>query len=263
MTKLQLAAISAAILLLFAMYFGCDTKAKGIQRSEKSRALSSEKTDINLLLKNAREVISPAQNTFVAKLEEEIEKAPGDTAKVALLKQLSGKWYEFGQPAIAGFYAQSVAELDNSEQAWSISGTTYSICVQQATEEDVKEFCGKRAIAAFERATSLNPENVAHKMNLALSHAAFPSADNPMKGPAMLLDLNKQYPENVSILNSLARLAIKTGQLERALERLKKAVALEPENVSSNCLLAEVYDNLKKAAEAEQYLEKCRALQSR
>ncbi|NUO00627.1 MAG: hypothetical protein HUU01_08425 [Saprospiraceae bacterium] len=263
MTKLQLTAVFSAALLLFVMYFGCETKTKEIQRSEKSRALSSEKTDINLLLKDARSTISEAQHTFVLTLEEQLETANSDSAKVAILKQLSGKWYEFGHPAIAGHYAQNVAELSNSEEAWSIAGTTFGICVQEAKDDIIREFCSKRAIGAFENAVSLNPENITHKVNLALSYAEFPPADQPMKGPLMLLDLNRQQPENVLVLNSLARLAIKTGQFDRALTRLEKAVQLEPENVSSNCLLATVYESLKKTVEAQQYLEKCRALQAR
>jgi len=263
MTKLQLTVVFSTVFLLFVMYFGCDTKTKDIQRSEKSRALSSEKTDINLLLKDARSMISEAQNTFVLTLEEQLEKTSPDSAKVNVLKQLSGKWYEFGHPAIAGHYAQNVAELTNLEEPWSIAGTTYAICVQGAKDDIIREFCSKRAIAAFENAISLNPENIVHKVNLALSYAEFPPAGQEMKGPMMLLDLNREQPDNVLVLNSLARLAIKTGQFDRALTRLEKAIATEPDNVSSNCLLATVYEALKKPAEAQQYLEKCRALQAR
>jgi len=263
MTRLQLSAVFSTALLLFVMYFGCDTKTKDIQRSEKSRALSSEKTDINLLLKDARSAISAAQNAFVSSLEEQLEKVSPDSAKVNLLKQLSGKWYEFGHPAIAGHYAQNVAELTNSEETWSIAATTYAICVQEAKDDIIREFCSKRSVTAFENAISLNPENVVHQVNLALSHAEFPPPDQPMKGITMLLDLNRKHPENVLVLNSLARLAIKTGQFDRALARLEKAIATEPENVVSNCLLATVYEALKKPVEAKQYLEKCRALQAR
>lgn len=263
MTKLQLTAVFSAVLLLFVMYFGCETKARDIQRFEKSRALSSEKTDINLLLRDAQGAITEAQNNYVVTLSEQLEKAASDSVKVNLLKQLSGKWYEFGQPAIAGYYAQNVAELLNSEDSWSVAGTTYAICVQQMKSDDVREFCNKRAISAFESAVSLNPENIAHRVNLALSYAEIPPADQPMKGITMLLDLNKKHPENVLILNTLARLAIKTGQYDRALVRLSKAIENEPDNVSSICLLATVYDALKKPAEAQQYLEKCRALQAR
>lgn len=263
MTKLQLTAVLSAALLLVVMYFGCETKNKDIQRSEKSRALSIEKTDINLLLKQASGTLSESQNAVVGVLEEELEKAGADSVKVRVLKQLSGKWYEFGQPAIAGHYAQSVAELLNSEEAWSVAGTTYAICVQQTRDTIVREFCGNRSITCFESAISLNPENVANKVNLALSYAEFPPADQPMKAVLMLRDLNTQYPENVLVLNSLARLAIKTGQFDRALQRLTQAIEKEPENTSTNCLLATVYEALQKPKEAQQYLEKCRALQAR
>lgn len=44
-------------------------------------------------------------------------------------------------------------------------------------------------------------------------------------------------------MNTLARLAIKTGQIDRAIQRLETSLALEPENQSTICLLAAAYGN--------------------
>jgi len=63
-----------------------------------------------------------------------------------------------------------------------------------------------------------------------------------MQGILMLKELNDKYPNNVSVLNQLGRLAIQTGQGEKALERLTKAYELDPKNGATICMLASAYE---------------------
>jgi len=257
MTRLQIGVIGAAVALLFIIYFGCDTKPEEQEALEKSRALAVESTNLEALLLTAKEELTPAQSSEILVLEQQLEAAANDTAKVETLKQLSSKWYEFRQPAIAGAYAQQIAETENTEEAWSIAGTTYAICIQLSEEQKVREFCSDRAIAAFESAISINPDNITHRVNLALTYAENPPADNPMRGPSMLLELNQAYPNNVLILNSLARLAIKTGQYDRALERLEQAYTQDSQNVNTICMLAQVHNALGNGEEATEFARQC------
>ncbi len=257
MTRLQIGVIGAAVALLLILYFGCDTKPEEQEALEKSRALAVESTNLEALLLTAKEDITPAQSSQILVLEQQLEATTSDSAKVGTLKQLSSKWYEFRQPAIAGAYAQQIAEIENTEEAWSIAGTTYAICIQLSEAQKVREFCTDRAIAAFESAISINPDNITHRVNLALTYAESPPPDNPMRGPTMLLELNQAYPNNVLILNSLARLAIKTGQYDRALERLEQAYAQESQNVNTTCMLAQVHNALGNAEKASAFAQQC------
>ena len=208
----------------------------------------------------AKTDISPSAGSSIMSMEMDLNDAKEEDAKVEALKSLSSLWYQFEKPAIAGHYAEQVAAIENNEEAWSIAGTTFSICVQRAQEKKVKDYCTDHAIKALENASSLNPSNLQHQINLALVYAENPPSDNPMKGILMLVNLNKQDPENVSVLNQLGRLAIKTGQFEKAIERLSKAVEIEPDNATSNCLLGKAYEEAKDVAKAKIYLTKCEDL---
>ena len=73
----------------------------------------------------------------------------------------------------------------------------------------------------------------------------------------MLREYNQQEPENVLVLTTLARLAIQTNQLEKAIERLNTAIGVEPDNVKANCLLVQAYDRLGNKEKAAQYAAKC------
>ncbi|MCB0579458.1 MAG: tetratricopeptide repeat protein [Phaeodactylibacter sp.] len=261
MTKLQWAVIASAVGMFFLIYLGCETTPENIKALEKSRALAAESTDINTLLQDARSTLDNRASGSILALETELEKTPADSARAEVFKRLASKWYELGHPAISGYYAQQVAELAGGEEAWSIAGTTYTICVQQSQEQKTRDFCTGRAVQAFENAISLNPQETAHQVNLALAYASNPPPDNPMKGILMLRDLNQKDPDNVLVLNTLARLAIQTGQYPRAVERLERALSLEPDNSNTICLLAEAYRGSGETEKAEAFAGRCRSLQ--
>ena len=262
MTKLQIGVLLSAIAFFFALYFGCDIKPKEQQAIEKSRVIAAESASIEVLLREAKKDIGPAEASAFLALEQSLAEAQADSARSQVLKTISGRWYEYGYPAIAGHYAEQVAELDNSEESWSIAGTTYTICLQRTEEERLRNFCTGRAVKSYENAISINPANPAHQVNLALVYTEHPPQDNPMRGIQMLLDLNQSDPDNVLVLNSLGRLAIRTGQFDRAVERLERAASIEPENRNTICLLAQAYEGAGPAEKAQQYGEQCRRLLS-
>ncbi|MEO1262310.1 MAG: tetratricopeptide repeat protein [Bacteroidota bacterium] len=260
MDRIQWAVISLAVALFFVMYFGCDTKPGKHKIIEKQRVENAESTNISSLLLAAKEDITTSDAPALMSLEMELESAGDDSTKVETLKSLSSMWYRLGKPAIAGHYAEEIAMLENSENAWSIAGTTYSICVQRESEAKVKEYCTDHAISSLENASSLNPANPQHKINLALVYTESPPSDNPMKGILMLVEMNKQDPDNVSVLNQLGRLAIKTGQFDKAIERLGRAVELEPGNSMSNCLYGQALKEKGDQSQASVYLARCEEL---
>ncbi len=260
MNRNQWIAISAAVILFIAMYFGCDTNPDKHKTIEKQRLENAVSTDISALLMDAKKDLAPGEGSAVLSLEMELNNTRDNSDKANAYKELSSAWYKLNKPAIAGYYAEQVALLENNEEAWSIAGTSFSICVQRETEPKVRSYCTDKAISALENAASLNPDNLQHAVNLALVYAENPPSENPMKGILMLIELNKQNPDNVQVLNQLGRLAIKTGQLEKAVERLSRAVKVDPENPTSNCLLGKAYEAMNDLTTAAPYLARCKEL---
>lgn len=257
MNKTQWISISVSFVLILVLFFAFDTKPRSQKELEKSRILVAESTDINVLLNEAKAELGEARSSGVMSLESAIQETEDKSTKIELYKQLSGSWYELEKYAIAGYYAQQVANLDEQEESWSIAGTTYTIALQRSTVEKERDFAAKRAVEAFENAISLNPENTANQVNLALVYTERPLKENPMKGIQMLLKLNNDDPENVVVLTTLGRLAIRTGQFDRAAERLGKALELEPQNRNATCLLAQAYQGLGELDKAATLQQRC------
>lgn len=257
MNKTQWGILGAAVLLFFLLYFGCDTQPPERQRINAERLLAMESTGINTLLLEAKAELSSSVASDILALEQRIDIAPNDSAKLELTEQLAGAWYRAEHPAISGYYAQQIAEQRETAEAWSIAGTTFTICTQRASEEKIRSFCGGRAVQAYESAISLEPDNVSHRVNLALVYTSNPPSDNPMKGVLQLRELNNQYPTNTTVLIALGRLAIQTGQYARAIERLGEAVRLQPDNQAARCLLADAYQGNRQPELAATYGAGC------
>ncbi len=239
LTQIQKIFIASFIALLFVMYFGCETKPTKIKSLEKSRELSMEATSIENIIREAKKKLSANQ---IATIETFAESARKDTInKIQNFELMARQWFDLGVPVISGYYAEEIANIKNTADAWSIAGTSYIYGIKGSQDEKEREFAKSRAIKALEKAISLDPDNVNHKINMALCYVEKPDQDNPMKGILQLRELNTKYPQNTSVLNQLARLALKTNQIDKAIQRLNESLAIDGKNESTICLLAEAY----------------------
>lgn len=257
MNKVQWLAAGFSVLLVFFLYFAFDIIPKEKKELEKSRSLQVESTGIDNMERQALGELEASQQQYLRAMAGNVENAGDTLAKIQALKDLSGAWYDAGYAGIAGHYAEETAQLDKSAGAWAIAGTTYAICYQQSKEEKTILFCWKRAVAAFEAAVSVDPKSVDARINLAICYIDRPPADNPMQGILMLRSLNDQFPGNTKVLNQLARLALQTGQTEKALERLGESIQADPENGETACLMVEALEQKGDMRKADEFRKKC------
>lgn len=251
-------AVVAVVFCFF--YFGMDTKPSEQRQQEKTRALQMEATGIQNLLMEAKSDLDAEQKAVLDQLVEDVRSAEGDEGKLAeSYKKLSGAWYQAGRADIAGYYAEEVAKRDSVADGWAIAGTTYMLAVQSQMGDKVTEWSINRARQAFENAISMDASNVDHKINLALTYIENPLGGAPMKGIMMLRDLVTANPDEVKALNQLGRLSLRTNQNDKAVIRLEHAIGVEPNNLTTICLLAQAYEAVGDKAGAEEYSARCKA----
>jgi len=253
----QIIVLVGCLALFAIIYFGLDTKTPDQKAFEKSRVSTIEATGIQNIVMDAKKSLTKEQLNIVETLQSEFQNTQDDSLKVDKAKSLASKWYEIGFPIVSGYYAEEIANIENTQEAWSITGTTYSIGLKNATSEKELQFAKGRAVKAFENAISLADDNVSDKINLALIYVDYPDT-SPMQGIQMLLKLNESNPDNVQVMNQLARLAIRSNQIDKAITRLEKALTLEPDNNNSICLIAQAYQLAGNDAKAVEFQNKCR-----
>lgn len=261
MQRPQWIVVAVAIAALLTLYFGCPTQAPDMVQAAARRGLEIEATSPQALMRAANDGLDPIVRAKLTGLDEALSQADSDEARLPVMEQLASEWYQAGQPGISGYYAQRIAEIrDTSANAWSIAGTTFSICVREAENEKERTFCTQRAVKAYQNAISLEPNVVDHQLNLSLTYTYNPPEENPMKGILMLRDLQQKHPENVGVLLTLAKLAVQTNQLQKAVERLEQARAIAPDNPEPVCLLSQVYSRLSLQQKAMESAKLCEQL---
>lgn len=259
MGRSQWIAVAVVSVLLLLTYWGCPVRPPEMEEGFSRGPLKA--TGLESLIRAARAELAPAEIATLASLETQLKDEEDPEAKTEIQKELAGEWYRAGQPAISGIYAKEIAEAVNTEDAWAITATTFSICLKkEGLDEKTRQFCASEAEQAYQAAISLDPEDPDNRINLAVSYTDYPPKDNPMKGILLLRELEQQYPENARVYTTLAQLAIRTNQWEKAAERLEKAIELSPDNPDAVCNLARVYETLKRMEEAAALGERCREL---
>jgi tetratricopeptide (TPR) repeat protein len=244
--------------LLFAVYFGCDTKSNEIKTLEKSRALNFEKISPKNLVKSSKELLDSEESSLINTLEAQLSHVESDEDRIEILEKLASAWFRFGQPAISGVYAEEIAKQEEDDERWGIAGTTYLLCAKGSKKDDIREFCMNRSIRALETAQSFDPDNPEHQINLALCYVEQPLETNPMMGIQMLLELSENYPENTSVIMQLGKLGLQTNQIEKAMGRFEKVLEIDPDHREANCLLAKLYEDQGNDIKAKKHGFACR-----
>jgi predicted Zn-dependent protease len=258
MNKAQILAILASSVLFLGLFFGFDTHQDKLKSDINTVSEQGEQTNSDLLLNTAKAALPPEKKITLADLEKKLDLAENTSDKKLALKQLSAFWYQSKQIPVAGDYAETVANLENSDSSWSVAGGTYFTGLVSSQDPAIREYCANHAVIAFEKAASLSPDKVEHRVNQALVWAENPPQDNPMKAVLTLRDLEKKYPESPSVYNALGRLAIKTGQWQRAVDRLEKSWSLDKKNSNTPCLLARAYEGLGNTDKSTEFSALCK-----
>jgi tetratricopeptide (TPR) repeat protein len=260
MTRRQWVLILASILLFLLLYFGFSLKDN---REKKERKTEDAALDIvfdeTIYLDSLKKMDANLKIKMDA-LQMIVDKSSEKTLKADKLKELSAIWFSTKQILASAIVAEKVATLENTDKSWSIAGANYYESLKGESDESKRAYITQKSVSCFEKASALNNADLSHKVNIALCYTENPPKDNPMKGILLLRALNDKNPNNPLVLTNLGRLAIKTGQFDKAIERLTSVLKIDSNNPKANCLIAEAYRGVNDIPKAMEYDKKCQQL---
>jgi cytochrome c-type biogenesis protein CcmH/NrfG len=114
------------------------------------------------------------------------------------------------------------------------------------------------AIACFEEALKVNPDNVDTKIALASCYTD--GTGETMKGVTLLREVTQKDSNNIAANIILGKLAIQSGQFDKAVKRLERVIALRSDNTEAMYFLAEAYKGLGDKNKAIEMFEQCKRL---
>lgn len=210
------------------------------------------------ILTAARKALPAHAAGEVAGVEQAIASIRDSSQMAPSLTQLARIWQEHKQLPVAAYYFAQAAKLENSEKNLNFAGQFFLELLHQPANPGVQMWEAQQAIAVLQRSLDINPDNDTTKMALAAGYIE--GTGETMAGVQILLGIVREKPDNVPANLMLGKLAIQSGQYDKAVERLEGIIAREPKNTEAMYFLAEAYKGKGDIPKAKQLLEQCKKL---
>jgi tetratricopeptide (TPR) repeat protein len=265
--KNQLILIASIILLGSCLYFFGDL----IGPPKDKTTSSNENSD-----GHQHNAMNPSEGLADLNFEEYSVKAQGMLApdKKLIAKNLAGKaaslntalafkdlaefWEKEKELNMAAFNYKKAAFLENTEKSITFAGNLLMAVMNKTDQPSLRKWQALEAIECFDKALILNPENTDTKIALATCYTE--GTGETMKGVTMLREVTQKDSNNISANIILGKLAIQSGQFDKAIKRFERVLNLRPDNTEAMYFLAEAYKGSGNKEKAISIFEKCKAL---
>lgn len=194
----------------------------------------------------SKQMISANLATDIEKLEKEIKNVSGEEF-IKLQQALAKKWDDVNQPAAAAFAYETIATEQPTYANWLITGDRFTDGYQNYRDTAATPGLLNKAINAYNKALALNPKSLDAKTGLGVAYVS--GTQNPMQGIQLLLGVVKEDPKNVKANMNLGMFSMKSGQFQKAVDRLKTVIA-ENQTPEAWFYLGTSYENLGMKSEA-------------
>ncbi len=261
MKKQQFILVGSGLVLLLLIYFFGNTTPPQKQHTaaEVAKDASPKKIDAAVILEAAKQKLSPAQQAYVTRLESGVVRGDVKDQQVKVYRQLAGFWKDsvhFFEPY--AYYTGAAAKLENSEKSLTFAARQFLNELKGTNQPAVKQWMADESKDLFERALVINPNNDSSKIGLGSCYIFGSSAANQqemMMGIQKILEVARRDSTNMYAQLMLGIGGVVSGQLDKAIVRLKTVAEHEPNNLEAVFMLAEAYERKGENAEAVHWYE--------
>lgn len=191
-------------------------------------------------------------------LEKQLGTIHDSSGMVSVFTEIAKQWQEHKQLPVAAWYMAKAAKLENSEKKLNFAGQFFLDLMHDAGSASVQVWEAQEAVACFQQSLAINPANDTVKMAMAAGYIE--GTGETMQGVQLLLGITREKPENIPANLMLGKLAIQSGQYDKAISRFETVLKQEPENTEATYFLAEAYKGKGDKEKAIALLEKCKKL---
>jgi Tfp pilus assembly protein PilF len=193
------------------------------------------------------------QQKEISSLKVKLAAASAEGAQLKVLDQLIKTFVEANRIDSAAFFAEQFSKKYGTLPNILKTAQLYFEAQTYAIDSKKGSLLGEKAREYFEKALSLDPNNLLVKTNMAMTYVDTPT---PMKGITLLREVIEQEPTYVPALFNLGLLSIKSNQFGKGQERFTQILKLEPNNFKAALNLGFCLAQLDKHDEAEKILKR-------
>lgn len=234
LSKTQWLVIAGALLVTVLVYFA--------PRVSDSDPASLEKTEAGFNHEELAEKARGFLNDSLKQKEEvwsELAESDKESAKKEGFDSLSTFWYNLGQPLLAAVYAEKAAQVDNTKESWKRSGDLF-LQTARNTQDESRNRLFRSASHSFEKAIELGDTDLDTRVELGSSYVE--GGSDPMQGINVLRGVLQADSTNIKAHLNLAYFSVRSGQLDKAIERFHKVLELDPTYHDAYVYLGDVYE---------------------
>lgn len=255
MSKKQLIiSIAGLAVVLFLFTFGSTVAPKS--KIPATTAINTVKSfDIINFIDEEKKHLTPSQIISLGKLENSVTRGDVNSQLIIANTRLADFWKDSArsfEPYI--YYLSEAAKLDKSEKNLTFAAQLILDNLRAEQDEAKLNWKTSEAIALFEKAIELYPNNDDLKVGLGscyvLGKGRVGGPAETMKGIQQLLSVVRKDSNNMKAQLMLGVGGYVSGQYDKAIERLKKVIDAQPGNVEAVAFLADTYAAKGDKAEA-------------
>jgi len=258
MKKPQLITAGIAIVLVIAIYAATQQKIFGppIHDAHIAAAVNTNTLSIDSILFHAKEKLTPEQINRIGFLEHSVTRGDVKDQQLHIYHQLAGFWRDSARKFEPfAWYMAEAARLENSEKSLTFAARLFLQQAQTEENQELRQWEAFQAKDLFERSLRLNPTNDSSRVELG-TVLLYGGIAPPMEAIGMIKSVVDKDSTNVYAQLTLADASLGSGQTDKALERFKKVVRIDPSNLRAIFGIAETAEQMGNQKEAIEWYQK-------
>jgi tetratricopeptide (TPR) repeat protein len=239
--KPQLLVISGGIILFSLLFIFGKTVAKKDKPAQDQHVAGT--ISFSQILTDLKKQLKPHQLDYVTRLENAVSRGDVKEQQIHINHQLAAFWRDSINAFLPfAWYSSEAAKLENSEKSLTFAAHLMEGRLLDADNPAIQNWLATNAKVLFEKALTINPANDSSSIGLGACYIFGNISDNPMEGILKVRAIADKHPDNVYAQKVLALGGMKTGQYDKAIERLKIILSKQPGNPEMVALLADAYE---------------------
>ncbi len=261
MKKPQVFVVIIALVLLGLLYFVTPRSNNELKPASSNSAENQTVTNKSII-DDAKTSLSAEFKISLLSIENQLSRSKNTADSLMYTRKLARFWADSANrltPYL--YYTYSAALLENSEKSLTFAAQQLidNLITPDAPPALLPWMAGNAKVL-LEKALEINPNNDSAIINLGACFLFGNISDNPMQGILKVKQVVDKNPQNAYGQFILALGGKKSGQYDKAIERLLIVVSLQPSNLEAMVHLAECYELANQKEDAIQWYTKVKDL---
>ncbi len=245
--KTQVVLVAGALLLFVLLFIASKTApahSEGDGHDHSSEKVKvNENANLDIYVSMALKNLEPAKKSLVETL---ISAVKNDS--------VAAFWDKSKRPDIASVYVEQLAQKSGKAADWIKAGNRYYYSIQFTPDKTEVPLLYQCAMRCFSKGLKLEPANTDAKIMLASCYVE--GTSDPMQGITLLKEVEKKDSNNVKLQLSFAFFSVKSGQMDKAIARFNKVLAIDSNYIEAYLHLADAYERKGEVQKTISVLEK-------